>query len=377
MSNSTTLLDTIATNQANKEVVVNALLDAASPATLWGRHASACNGLTWGFYGGVYYTPSAANAIANGTVTLTASTTNYVYASASTGAVSVNTTGFPAGSVPLYSIVTGTTTVTSYTDERSYQPSAVTNGGSVSSVGLSAPAQFTVANSPVTGSGTIALTWANQSANYVFAGPTSGSAAAPSFRQLVGADIPVFGASGSSHSQGGVPDPGATAGTTRYLREDGTWAVPSTSSGSSTLAGDTDVSISSPANNQLLAYINSAAKWENVNWPVDLISFYPGAPTASAKVMQAITPQATTFPSGLSGSYAKAGTAATASTTFSITQNGTSIGSINFAASATTGTFTFSSAVTTSAGDVIAIVAPATPDATLADVSVAMVGNRA
>ncbi|CAN5950541.1 unnamed protein product [Sphagnum jensenii] len=37
----------------------------------------------------------------------------------------------------------------------------------------------------------------------------------------------VFGASGSSHSTGTVPDPGATAGTTHYLREDGTWQVPS------------------------------------------------------------------------------------------------------------------------------------------------------
>lgn len=40
MANSTTLLDTIATNQANKEVVVNALCDAASPGMLWERHAS-------------------------------------------------------------------------------------------------------------------------------------------------------------------------------------------------------------------------------------------------------------------------------------------------------------------------------------------------
>ena len=374
MSNSTTLLDTIATNQSNKEVVVNALLDAASPATLWGRHASACSGLTWGYYGGTYYEGGTANAVANGTVVLTASTTNYAYADATTGAVSVNTTGFPLGSIPLYSIVTGTTTVTSYTDERSYRPSAIASTGTVTSVGLTAPAQFSVTGSPVTGSGTLALSWANQTANYVFAGPASGSAAAPTFRQLVGADIPVFGASGSSHSQGGVPDPGASAGTTRYLREDGTWAAPT---GSGSLAGDSDVSIASPANNQLLAYVTSAVKWQNVAWPVDLITFYPGAPTASAKVMQAITPQATTFPASLTGSYAKAGTAATLSTTFSITQNGTSIGSINFAASATTGTFTFSSAVTTSAGDVIAVVAPGTPDATLADVSVALVGSRA
>jgi len=110
--------------------------------------------------------------------------------------------------------------------------------------------------------------------------------------------------------------------------------------------------------------------------PVDLISFYPGAPTASAKCMSAVTPQATTLPISLTGSYAKAGTAATASTTFGITKNGASIGSINFAAGATTGTFTFSAAVTTAAGDVLQIVAPATPDATLADVNFALVGTR-
>lgn len=37
----------------------------------------------------------------------------------------------------------------------------------------------------------------------------------------------VMGGSGSGHKSGLVPDPGATAGTTKYLREDGTWTVPS------------------------------------------------------------------------------------------------------------------------------------------------------
>ena len=44
-------------------------------------------------------------------------------------------------------------------------------------------------------------------------------------------DLPVMTGSGSSHSSGAVPDPGATAGTTRYLREDGTWNAPASSSG--------------------------------------------------------------------------------------------------------------------------------------------------
>ena len=37
---------------------------------------------------------------------------------------------------------------------------------------------------------------------------------------------PTFGASGASHAVGYVPDPGAAAGTTRFLREDATFAVP-------------------------------------------------------------------------------------------------------------------------------------------------------
>lgn len=38
--------------------------------------------------------------------------------------------------------------------------------------------------------------------------------------------LAVFGGSGTNHSSGLVPDPGATEGNTKYLREDGTWAVP-------------------------------------------------------------------------------------------------------------------------------------------------------
>ncbi|MDN7456605.1 hypothetical protein [Burkholderia cenocepacia] len=248
MSNSTTNLDLISATQAAKETSANALFDAGSPAVIWGRRASSTAGLTWGYYGGNYQVGTTSNAIANGTVTLTASTTNYVYADNATGAVSVNTTGVPTGKIPLYTVVTGVSGVASYTDLRSYQPAALGGGGggsgTVTSVGLSAPAQFTVTNSPVTSSGTIALTWAAQAANLVFAGPTSGAAATPGFRALVAADIPVFVASGASHAAGAVPDPGATAGTTRFLREDSTWAVPAGGGGGSTaLSGLSDVSV--------------------------------------------------------------------------------------------------------------------------------------
>ena len=64
--------------------------------------------------------------------------------------------------------------------------------GTVTSVGLSLPGIFTVTGSPVTSSGTLTATLATETANYVFAGPTSGAAAAPSFRALVSTDIPAL-----------------------------------------------------------------------------------------------------------------------------------------------------------------------------------------
>lgn len=62
-------------------------------------------------------------------------------------------------------------------------------GGTVTSVALSLPNIFTVSGSPVIGSGTLTATFASQSQNLVFASP-NGSSGTPSFRALVGADLP-------------------------------------------------------------------------------------------------------------------------------------------------------------------------------------------
>lgn len=119
MSDSTTLLDSIAAAQAAKEATANALFDACSPAMLFGRRASTSSALTWGYYGGRMMVDGVRTSIANGSLALTASSTNYVEATRA-GVVSKNTTGFTAGQIPLYIIVTGTATVTSYTDERTW-----------------------------------------------------------------------------------------------------------------------------------------------------------------------------------------------------------------------------------------------------------------
>jgi len=63
--------------------------------------------------------------------------------------------------------------------------------GTVSSVAITLPVnEFGISGSPITTSGTIAVTWDNQTTNKVFAAP-NGSTGTPSFRVLEQADIPA------------------------------------------------------------------------------------------------------------------------------------------------------------------------------------------
>jgi len=80
--------------------------------------------------------------------------------------------------------------------------------GSVTSVDFAAPAEFVISGNPVTTAGTITLTKANQTANQVYAGPTTGAATQPSFRSLVLADLPAISA--SDIGLGNVPNVDAT-----------------------------------------------------------------------------------------------------------------------------------------------------------------------
>jgi hypothetical protein len=158
MADSTTHLSTIANGSGSQEVQANALWDATSTAATYGRNMAACSGLTWGYYGGKVLLSGVVTAVANGTVTLTASTTNYLEAHPDTAAVSKNTTGFTAGYLPLYAIVAGTSTVTSYTDQRAL--AAATNATlskalSDANVALTQPE---AANATLTFTGTLTAT---------------------------------------------------------------------------------------------------------------------------------------------------------------------------------------------------------------------------
>lgn len=85
--------------------------------------------------------------------------------------------------------------------------------------------------------------------------------------------------------------------------------------------------------------------------------------------------QDVSFDAGLASSEARSGVAATAQAVLTIKKNSTSIGTITFAAAATTGTFAMSADQSFADGDKLEIIAPSSTDATLARLAITLVGN--
>jgi hypothetical protein len=101
----------------------------------------------------------------------------------------------------------------------------------------------------------------------------------------------------------------------------------------------------------------------------ELAGSYAGSPTASERIFHFVATRTVTLLSGLTNSQGVAKTAAAAQTDFDIKKNGSSVGTMRFAASATTATFIMASEISLSAGDQLEIIASGTPDATLADIA--------
>ena len=122
---------------------INDNFTATSAAAMYGRRAAGVAGLTWGYYGGRGF----GNTIADGTVALSASTTNYVVANRSTGAVSSATTttnwNDTTNYYRLYLIVTGAASITTATDYREFgggSTGSTFTGGTLTSALNEAPA---------------------------------------------------------------------------------------------------------------------------------------------------------------------------------------------------------------------------------------------
>lgn len=123
MADSSTNLDAILQTGSAQDIQANALFNAASVAMLYGNRPATTTGLVFGYFGGnVTKSDGTQATIANGTVTLMASMTNYLTAKKDDGSVYCQTTttnwNDMANYWRLYSVVTGAATITSYADER-------------------------------------------------------------------------------------------------------------------------------------------------------------------------------------------------------------------------------------------------------------------
>jgi hypothetical protein len=158
----------------------------------------------------------------------------------------------------------------------------------------------------------------------------------------------MLGDTGSGGKHGLVPAPGAgDAAAHKYLKADGTFHVPETAGGPYAITFDMGGGRTTP-------------------------------PATSESLLRHVIPSNLTqvaLPSGLTGSYADCRTAPTGAYSITIKKNGTSIGSINFAASSTTATFTFTSSQTLVTGDLIEFVG-GTADPTILGIYFTISGLR-
>lgn len=110
--------------------------------------------------------------------------------------------------------------------------------------------------------------------------------------------------------------------------------------------------------------------------PYDVGAMVTGVPDADAVCLRYKFPREVTFAAGLSPSQGVADVVATADADFDIQQNGVSVGTMTFAAASTAATFDMTSETVFDVGDVLTVIAPSSPDATLADVSFVLAGTR-
>ena len=110
--------------------------------------------------------------------------------------------------------------------------------------------------------------------------------------------------------------------------------------------------------------------------PYDIGGSFVGKPGAGTSIMRFPMPRAVRFLSGMALSKGVAATAATAAVSFSIRKNGIEFATMNFATAGTSATFTCTTTTDFAAGDILTLVASATPDDTLADIGFAFAGLR-
>lgn len=146
---------------AGADVATTANFRAVAPAGMYGTNPATTSGLTWGYFGGTW---GPGTDIANGTVVVGASTTTYVVAARSNGAISssTGTTNWNDSTnyIRIAALVSGASGITSITDHRPsiYNASGGGGGsGTVTSVDITPGTGISASGGPVTSSGSITV----------------------------------------------------------------------------------------------------------------------------------------------------------------------------------------------------------------------------
>lgn len=146
-------------------------------ARSWGYRETGSSGLIFAYYGGPAWNGSTYTSIADGTVTLTASATNYVERTVA-GVVSANTSAWTAGRLPLYLVTTTGSVVTGIVDQRGAATTVQSvfgrSGAVVATSGDYAVAQVTGAAPLASPTFTGTVTGPTITASTQFTGPGTG-----------------------------------------------------------------------------------------------------------------------------------------------------------------------------------------------------------
>ena len=139
----------------------------------------------------------------------------------------------------------------------------------------------------------------------------------------------------------------------------------------------------SPSVNDIYTANGSSWKWNGESWvgvPATNYIFtsgiYVGTLPANQVLIDNPMAAACTFPVSLAGSAGTLNTAASAQTDFDIQKNGVSFATMRFAAAGTVASFIAASSVSFAIGDILTVVAPASPDATAATPGFTLTATR-
>ncbi len=176
MSDSTSQLNQVSTSATLREATINENFNQTSAAAQYARDDVTTSGLTWGFQGGRF----GGTLVADGTVALTASNTNYIVVNRTTFAVSASTATTNWNDAlnygRAYLAVCGGSTITSHEDHRE-GPGGILYGSSTpgGSAGITINAQTGTSYTVLSGDLAKCVTFSNAAAIAVTLPQATGS----------------------------------------------------------------------------------------------------------------------------------------------------------------------------------------------------------